>query len=436
MQSLGAERLPRIANTQQGKIIMSITMTVSQDITVNGIVFGMRAKTVHKGEVVVDTLFHSPLADTPSIGGTRFVESGVVEELAHLSYAMTLKCAICGIPATGQKTLVTAPPETTSSTHEKARILAEHIEAVRRFRPCGIWGPDMNCPEAVMDGVALAGFGRNVCGLSERHGGLSIDDNGFTAVGIDESIAWLGARHGIKPATASVQGFGAVGAGVARMLWDRGIATVAISNALGCAVNNKGLDIGALLEARRFGGDEHVLHVASRLPGSQVYLLNPNRLFECATDLLVPAARTTAIVAGGELENAVRENPQALSVQEVIRWTGCCVIAEGANHPISDRATTYAEDMGVIVLPDFVINGGGLIGCWLDWEARNITGAVLSVRDATTRVRGCIRAACEEVELAPRMKNRAIELARGRNRSGARRSCSVGARGTCVATAS
>ncbi len=46
------------------------------------------------------------------------------------------------------------------------------------------------------------------------------------------------------------------------------------------------------------------------------------------------------------------------------------VVLEGANHPLSEAAEQYLEAQGVLILPDHVVNCGGLIGCWYDWVYR------------------------------------------------------------------
>lgn len=68
------------------------------------------------------------------------------------------------------------------------------------------------------------------------------------------------------------------------------------------------------------------------------------------------------------------ENPDVRDVAEFYAATGVRLIVEGANHPISANAEHWLEAQGVRILPDFIVNCGGLIGCWVEWQARHRDG--------------------------------------------------------------
>jgi glutamate dehydrogenase/leucine dehydrogenase len=59
-----------------------------------------------------------------------------------------------------------------------------------------------------------------------------------------------------------------------------------------------------------------------------------------------------------------------MDVTRFVETTGAKVIVEGANHPVTDQAEKYLERHGIFILPDYLINCGGLIGCWADWVYR------------------------------------------------------------------
>jgi hypothetical protein len=86
--------------------------------------------------------------------------------------------------------------------------------------------------------------------------------------------------------------------------------------------------------------------------------------------LFVPAARTTVLALDAELEECRRENPDVLAVEEFLERTGCEVVVEAANHPLTEAAETYLEQHGVTIVPDVLVNIGGMVGCYAEWRYR------------------------------------------------------------------
>jgi glutamate dehydrogenase/leucine dehydrogenase len=105
-------------------------------------------------------------------------------------------------------------------------------------------------------------------------------------------------------------------------------------------------------------------------------------------------------MAGELAEIRAKENPSVRDVADFLSQTGVKLVAEGANHPLSVAAEEFLEQHGVIVLPDFIINCGGLIGCWDEWEARH-SGDYERIAQmgevSKARVRDTVRANVEEL---------------------------------------
>jgi hypothetical protein len=91
----------------------------------------------------------------------------------------------------------------------------------------------------------------HVTGLSVQFGGLSIDHRGYTAEGLVEAIRTCVPEGRLRQMTAMIQGFGAVGAHVGRLLGLQGVRVRAVTNARGMmrACGDAGLDVAALFEA-------------------------------------------------------------------------------------------------------------------------------------------------------------------------------------------
>jgi len=65
------------------------------------------------------------------------------------------------------------------------------------------------------------------------------------------------------------------------------------------------------------------------------------------------------------------ENPSCRDVTRFLEETGVRMVAQGANHPLTTAAEEYLEEHGVIVLPDYIVNCGGLVGCYFEWAYRD-----------------------------------------------------------------
>src|SRR5687768_3317494 len=181
------------------------------------------------------------------LGGVRFVERGSEEELRHLAAGMADKCAAARVPLDGQKTLAICPDGVPAAAPEKAALLADHIGRVSGTDGRGIFGPDMACGNEVLDLLVNDPIvGARVTGLSEAHFGLDINRHAFTARGVVHALDCITSDGVASVGSATVQGFGMVGAPIALALWHRGIVVRAVSNVIGTLINNVGIDVPRL----------------------------------------------------------------------------------------------------------------------------------------------------------------------------------------------
>jgi glutamate dehydrogenase/leucine dehydrogenase len=369
---------------------------ILRDHVISGELFSLVVQTRH-GDTVATTAVHQQ--NFPRhIGGVRCVlppKNGAatdgLAEVGHLSSTMTEKCMAAMIPADGQKTVVVTTPEVMQDDALKVAILAEHERAVVAVDPGVIFGPDMAVPEAIQDALSREdGLLDHVTGLSSRNRGLSIDDNGYTGIGVAEAVRTVYGDT-LAGRTVSIQGFGAVGAHTARLLAEAGARVVAVSNARGALVADSGgaLDVETMFQAWSSShGDEWIQAYSA---AGVRYEADPNTLLATPAEIVVPAARTSVLATAAELDEIRQtENPEVRDVAGFLERTGVKLVAQGANHPLSEDAELYLEKHGVVVLPDYIINCGGLIGCWVEWEARHSNTPVIFsdiASSATDRVR-------------------------------------------------
>ena len=353
---------------------MSEPPIIHRNLMIDGERFALVVTTSHD-DVVATTAIHRN-DFRRRIGGARFVETtGGLSEVGHLSSTMTEKCMAAMIPADGQKSVIVTGPGNALTEERRAQILVEHVRAVREMDPGIIVGPDMNNPESVQDRAAQAeGLLDHFTGLSEVNRGLSIDANGYTAHGVVAAVRACIDDASLLNQRVSIQGFGAVGAHTARILAELGARIVAVNNKDILFTNNCGLDLPALFAHWVKYGDEGLKDYTEKANPFRVSS-TPDEIFQIPTDIFIPAARTDVLATANELEH-VRETENA-DVQDVANFytaTGVRLVVEGANHPLSADAEHWLESKGVRVLPDFIVNCGGLIGCWVEWETRHRDG--------------------------------------------------------------
>jgi glutamate dehydrogenase/leucine dehydrogenase len=331
------------------------------------------------------------------LGGVRFVERGSVDEVQHLAAGMAEKCAASRVPLGGQKTLIVCPRGVPELAATRAEILSEHIHRVLAEDGGGIFGPDMACGTEVLDLLATEPVVRDhITGLSERCFGLDINRNGFTAHGVVHAFDCFSRLRGTTLRSATVQGFGMVGAPIARDLTERGIAVRAVSNRTGALINAEGLDVVRLFALWRETGDDCLTAYAGDVQCDATFEPDPDALFDVHADIFVPAARTTVLALASELAACRPENGCVRSVEQFALGTGCKLVLEAANHPLTTAAEEFLERRGVAILPDVLVNIGGMVGCYAEWRNRRGRASSVSLAELSDRCHRFTQRSVEE----------------------------------------
>jgi len=132
-----------------------------------------------------------------------------------------------------------------------------------------------------------------------------------------------------------VQGFGSVGKHAARFLIEKDAVVIAASDTRGTIVDEDGLDVLAMIALKAEG---RALHDYPR--GRK---LGADAVIDVPCEIWIPAARPDVIHAGNVARLRTR------------------LVAEGANIPLTAEAEAALAARGVLVLPDFIANAGGVI---------------------------------------------------------------------------
>jgi glutamate dehydrogenase (NAD(P)+) len=272
------------------------------------------------------------VAAGPSIGGVRMAIDVSASECFRLARAMTLKNAMAGLAHGGGKSVIAADPA--MSDTEKVSLIRSFARAITDIGDY-IPGPDMGTNEVWMAQIKNV-TGRAV-GLPREIGGIPLDEIGATGFGL--MVALEAAQQfcdlELNGARVVVQGFGSVGQHAARFLEQRGALLVGVADSRGARFCESGFDLDRLLTFKAHGGS-----VAEFEQGDW---LDSENLIAIPCDIWIPAARPDAI----REDNVGRIQTK--------------VVVQGANIPATIGAEQILADRGVLVIPDFVANAGGVI---------------------------------------------------------------------------
>jgi glutamate dehydrogenase (NAD(P)+) len=282
------------------------------------------------GFVAIDTTVRGR-----ALGGLRLAPDVTAEEVTGLARAMTLKYGLAGLPQGGAKAGVLGDPEAPEG-ERRARLQA-FARAIAPLLMARVYQPDTDMGTRAEDIHAML----ETVGLRIGRRALRSDRSGhYTALtvlaGARAALSRRGAR--LENATAAIEGFGAVGGSLATLLDRAGARVVAVSTSRGALHDPRGLDVPRLEELAARHGSAFVLEYR------EAERVAPEALRELPVDLFSPCARPGSIGA----ESAARVQARAIS--------------SGANDPIEPQAEAILAERGVIVVPDFVANMGGVLG--------------------------------------------------------------------------
>lgn len=285
----------------------------------------------------------------PFKGGLRYHPASNLREIRALAQLMTWKTALVGIPYGGAKGGITVDPAelhrdelevlTKRFTQKMGPLLGVHQDIV---------APDVGTNPRVMAWILEE--------YSKAHGytpgivtGKPLELGGSegrleaTGYGVATIARQAAADHGLKldQVRVVIQGFGNVGSHLAQRLAELGATIIALSDARGGVLCERGIDVtAARTHVRETGWLED-------LPGTE-YISNAE-LLELPCDILIPAALESTI----DCDNADRIKAP--------------LIVEAANMPVTHQADDILRERGRTVVPDVLANAGGVLASYYEW---------------------------------------------------------------------
>ncbi len=284
----------------------------------------------------------------PAKGGIRMTSSVTVEEVARLARAMTWKCAIAELPFGGGKSGIVADGKRIEKSR-KNKIIKAFAKAIKPVCPSlYVAAPDIYMAEEDMAVFAKAnGSIKSATGkpadMCRGHSCGIPHELGSTGYGVYHA-ALVAAKHlglDIKKLTFSVEGFGNVGTFAAKYLAEKGAKLVAVSDSKGCIYNKNGLDYKKLVNIKIITGS-----VVNYPEGEK---MESDDIVGVYADIFIPAAKPDII--NEKNKNKVKAK----------------IIVEGANIPIAPETEKWLWKKGVLVVPDFVANAGGVISSYVEY---------------------------------------------------------------------
>jgi glutamate dehydrogenase (NAD(P)+) len=287
----------------------------------------------------------------PCKGGIRYAPDVNLDEIRALAAWMTWKCAVVDIPFGGAKGGVICDPRQLSQG-ELERITRRYTAAIM-----DILGPDRDVPAPdvntneqtmawIMDTYSMhvrrtttAIVTGKPLSIGGSRGRTEATGRGVMLI-CREALKKIGLRP--EKTRVVVQGSGNVGGIGAMLLHREGYRVISLSDMYGSIVDEKGLDVPAVLahlkKNKKLEG----------FPGART-LAGLTEQLELDCDVLVPAA----------VENQITSK-NADKIQAKL-------IVEGANGPTTFAASEMLDRRGVVVVPDILANAGGVTVSYFEW---------------------------------------------------------------------
>ncbi len=320
----------------------------------------------------------------PGKGGIRYHPDVTEHEVAALAALMTWKTALVDVPFGGAKGGVVCNPKELSRAELRRitrRFVIELGDAIGPYTD--IPAPDVYTNEQTMAWVfdTFDAFHRGqnnravVTGKPLRLGGSLGRDaaTGRGCLNATERFLEKGICEGLESLaglSVAIQGLGNVGSNAMRLFHEKGARIVCVSDSQGGVADDAGLD-----------PDEVMAHKAENgtvvgLPETKTITNEDLLTWDC--DILIPAALECQVLE----DNADRVQAK--------------LIVEAANAPVSPEADEILQDRGVVVLPDIVANGGGVIVSYFEW-VQNLENQQWPLDEVETKLKHKIEVAVDAI---------------------------------------
>ena len=331
-------------------------------------------------------------------GGIRMTPDVTVKEVARLARTMTWKNALAGIPFGGAKAGIVWKGGTDEQKREMIQHFAKELKPLMPKKY--IAGPDVGTGEKEMAwfvsatkiwrsatgkpaNLCMKVFGKKgeKCGIPHEFG-----STGWGVAQATKTIADILSLD-IKKTTVAIHGFGNVGTFAFTYLTHMGANVVAIADKDGAIYSEKGLDpvlIKDIIKQKKPVGEYRA--------GAKK--ITDEGFWKLPVDILIPASVTDVIN---------EKNKKDIKAK---------IIVEAGNIPMQENIEDELFKKGIIIVPDFVANAGGVISSYAEYRGYNPKQMFKTVRDKIIVTTNLVMKKSIEKGINPRQV--AMELAKKR----------------------
>jgi len=283
-----------------------------------------------------------------SCGGVRLYPDISREGVELLAKAMTYKYSFHEVALGGAKAAVRLPfdlPVAERAT--MLRKLGEHIAPLIKSRIYWPWTDMNSSSDDIMQIYQGAGIKISTPPVNSAY---------FTALSTFAGVMAAAEYYQIAPERCkiTIEGLGNVGKYLAIEIARWGGKLTGASTRIGAVVNLKGLDVKEIIKFLEKAGDFWVKQ------NGNWEIISKEQLFSLPMNIHIPCARVHSLT------------------QTVARNLNCRVVVPAANVPCTSGGELKMNEKGIKLLPDFVVNSGGVVGPGLsrlggsDDEIRNL----------------------------------------------------------------
>ncbi len=296
----------------------------------------------------------------PGKGGIRYHPDVTMEEVISLAKLMTWKCALVNVPFGGAKGGLVCDTKNLSDKELRRITRRFTSELYDELGPQqDIPAPDLYTNEQTMAwifdtyDVLHPGYNNRpvVTGkpieMGGSYGRYEATGNGcLFATQRFLSKALIPGHQDVTGMQVAIQGFGQVGAVAANAFHRQGAKIIAVSDSKGGIYSEAGLNPE---EVERFKAEQGTV-----IGMADTMTITNEELLELECDILLPAALGNQIHAGN-----------AANIK-------ASLVVEGANNPTTPPADRVLQERGIHVLPDILVNAGGVTVSYYEWVQNQV----------------------------------------------------------------
>lgn len=292
----------------------------------------------------------------PGKGGIRMTPNVTEEEVFRLARTMTWKNAFAELPFGGAKAGIVWKGGDIETKKAFIQSFARKIKCMTPKKY--IAGPDINTGEREMQWFAeAAGDWRSATGKPENvcmkifkkdweKCGIP-HEKGSTGYGVAQSVKISAEflKMDLAESSVAIHGFGNVGTFTFKFLSEAGAKITALADATAAVYDESGLDKKIISELA------NKKETLDKYPKEK--RIAPDDFWALPIDILIPASVTDIIN---------EKNKDKIKAK---------LIVEAGNIPMSEKIEKEFLARGIVIVPDFVANAGGVISSYSEYKGHH-----------------------------------------------------------------